>query len=295
MLGVLGRYFEQVVSEGRRLEPIDPPRQHILELSESEPPTVVFEAVGAALRSAAVLGWRTAEMHLALASDRDHPDFAPEPLDAAALRVQSDRLVAQSRLIFKTLADRLDTLDPIARASAQRALDGGPALVEQTVRGLEGVGSLVKIRCHGDYHLGQVLWRENDFIILDFEGEPGRTLAERRAKQSPLKDVAGMLRSFDYAVYSELLTVTRNQFETFERLEPWAKIWRAWTSAAFLWEYRDGAALAALVPIERDALARLLDFYMLDKMLFELRYEMNYRPNWIYIPLLGINHLLEPT
>jgi maltose alpha-D-glucosyltransferase/alpha-amylase len=198
-------------------------------------------------------------------------------------------------VVFKTLADKLETLDASVRPVARRVLDGGPALVERTAQLVEDVGPLVKIRCHGDYHLGQVLWRENDFIILDFEGEPGRTLAERRAKQSPLKDVAGMLRSFDYAVYSELLSVTRNQFETFERLEPWARIWRAWTSAAFLWEYRDGAALAALVPIERDALARLLDFFMLEKIVFELRYEMNYRPDWTLIPLLGIDHLVHPA
>ena len=293
VLGVLGRYFEQVAGESHRLERIEPPRQHILELSEIEPPQDVFEAVGAALRSAAVLGWRTAEMHLALSSDSDDPAFAREPLEPAALKAQAERLVAQSRDVIKTLSSKLDELDDTTRLLAHRVIDEGPALVARTIRLIEDVGPLCKIRCHGDYHLGQVLWRENDFVILDFEGEPGRTLAERRAKQSPLKDVAGMLRSFDYAVYSELLSVTRNQFETFDRLEPWAKIWRAWMSAAFLWEYRDGAALAALVPIERDALARLLDFFILEKIIFELRYEMNYRPDWVLIPLLGIDQLLN--
>ena len=157
----------------------------------------------------------------------------------------------------------------------------------------EDLGPLVKIRCHGDYHLGQVLWQENDFVILDFEGEPGRSLADRRAKQSPLKDVAGMLRSFDYAAYSELTILSHSQVETFERLEPWARIWRAWTSAAFLWEYREAAALASLVPVDRDPLARLLDFFVLEKVVFELRYEMNYRPDWVRIPLLGIVEMLR--
>jgi maltose alpha-D-glucosyltransferase/alpha-amylase len=151
----------------------------------------------------------------------------------------------------------------------------------------------VKIRCHGDYHLGQVLWQENDFVILDFEGEPGRSLAERRAKQSPLKDVAGMIRSFDYAASSELFSLTRGGRESFDRLEPWTKIWRTWTSAGFLREYRQTAA--SLLPEEPKALYRLLDFFMLEKLVFELRYEMNYRPDWIRIPLLGILQLIHPV
>ena len=292
VLGVLSRYFEQVASETHRLERIEPPRQHLLELSESEPPADVFEAVGSALRSGAVLGTRTGEMHLALASRPEERDFAPEPLESAELREIARRLREQSRLVFQTLKTRLDHLDATIHPLAERVLREGPGLVESTIGRLDGLGPLVKIRCHGDYHLGQVLWRENDFIILDFEGEPGRSLSERRAKQSPLKDVAGMLRSFDYAVYSELTILSHSQVETFERLEPWARIWRAWTSAAFLWEYREAAALAALVPIDRDPLARLLDFFVLEKVIFELRYEMNYRPDWVRIPLLGIVELL---
>jgi maltose alpha-D-glucosyltransferase/alpha-amylase len=158
--------------------------------------------------------------------------------------------------------------------------------------GVASGSGLVKIRCHGDYHLGQVLWQENDFVILDFEGEPGRTLAERRAKQSPLRDVAGMLRSFDYAAYSELLTFTADGYERYARLEPWARIWRAWTSAAFLREYRE--ATAPLLPGSDEVLGRLLDFYMLEKLLWELSYEMNYRPAWVRIPLIGLLGLIPP-
>ena len=132
-------------------------------------------------------------------------------------------------------------------------------------------------------------------MILDFEGEPGRTLAERRAKQSPLKDVAGMLRSFDYAAYSELLTVTLGGRENFDKLEPWAKIWRTWTSAAFLRAYRETAAAGSLLPADPATLYRLLDFFMLEKLIFELRYELNYRPDWVRIPLLGILQLIRPT
>ena len=132
-------------------------------------------------------------------------------------------------------------------------------------------------------------------MILDFEGEPGRTMAERRAKKSPLRDVAGMLRSFDYAAYSELLTFTRHQPEDFDRLEPWAQIWRTWTSAAFLREYRRTVAPAGLVPADHDATCRLLDFFILEKTLFELQYELNYRPDWVAIPMLGILQLARES
>jgi maltose alpha-D-glucosyltransferase/alpha-amylase len=150
---------------------------------------------------------------------------------------------------------------------------------------------LVKIRVHGDYHLGQLLWRENDFYILDFEGEPGRSVEERRAKQSPLKDVAGMLRSFDYAADSALHRAAKIHPEALERLEPWAKIWRSWMSAEFLKAYRGVAS--ALLPGDAVAAGRLLELLGLEKALFELRYELDYRPDWIRIPLLGLLHLIR--
>ncbi len=295
LLGVLGRYFEQVASETHRLGGIETPSCHLFELSQTEPPVDVFEVVGTALRSAEVLGRRTAEMHLALATDLSDPAFAPEPLTRDELSGYAARLREQSEKIFETLGEKLDSLDEPIAALARQVLAGGRALVERVGDVGTSEGNLVKIRCHGDYHLGQVLWQENDFVILDFEGEPGRTLAERRQKQSPLKDVAGMLRSFDYAAYSELLTATLGGRENFERLEPWAKIWRTWTSAMFLRAYRQTAASGSLLPEEPATLCRLLDFFMLEKLIFELRYELNYRPDWVRIPLLGILQLIHPT
>jgi len=294
VLDVLGRYFEQVRSEKHRLQRIETTSCHLFTLSESEPPQDVFEVVGTALRSAGVLGMRTAEMHLALAADTVNPAFAPEPLTADDLIAHGERLVEQSRPVFQALGQKFDSLDPSIQPLVRTVLDEGPKLVERASRLADLTEPLVKIRCHGDYHLGQTLWQENDFVILDFEGEPGRSLAERRAKQSPLKDVAGMLRSFDYAAFSELLTVTGGGLESFEKLEPWAKIWRTWTSAAFLREYRLAADPGGLLPTNPSTLCRLLDFFMLEKLVFELRYEMNYRPDWVRIPLLGILQLARP-
>ena len=272
----------------------EPGRPRSFELGDQEPPPDVFEVVGAALRSAAVLGTRTGEMHLALASDTDRPGLRPRAADHGRAgrdgpRPQGARPGGCSPRCGRS---SLRWPNDIGRWPSGCSTEA-PGLVDPDGRSSRATASdLIKIRVHGDYHLGQVLWAENDFVILDFEGEPGRTMAERRAKKSPLRDVAGMLRSFDYAAYSELLTFTRHQPEDFDRLEPWAQIWRTWTSAAFLREYRRTVAPAGLVPADPDATCRLLDFFILEKTLFELQYELNYRPDWVAIPLLGILQLV---
>ncbi len=150
-----------------------------------------------------------------------------------------------------------------------------------------------KIRVHGDYHLGQVLYGEHGFVILDFEGEPARPLAERRAKQSPLKDVAGMLRSFDYAAHAALFARAADRPDEFERLEPYARVWQQLTSAAFLQSYRAEAAGAAFLPSDGRQLDALVDYFLLDKACYELRYELNNRPDWVRIPLRGIMSLID--
>ena len=150
-----------------------------------------------------------------------------------------------------------------------------------------------KIRIHGDYHLGQVLWSEGDFYILDFEGEPARPLASRRQKQSPMKDVAGMLRSFSYAAYAGLFAHTASRPSEYARLEAWARLWQTWAGASFLRGYFDTAAQALFVPTEptqRDALLRL---FVIDKALYELTYELNNRPDWVRIPLRGLLELIQ--
>jgi maltose alpha-D-glucosyltransferase/alpha-amylase len=141
---------------------------------------------------------------------------------------------------------------------------------------------------HGDYHLGQVLRVKTDYVILDFEGEPARPLAERRAKHSPLKDVAGMLRSLSYAAYAGLINYTARRPEDLERLEPWARLWERSSGAEFLRAYRETAAGAAFLPPEENDFRRLLSAHWLDKALYELSYELNNRPSWIRIPLMGI-------
>ena len=151
-----------------------------------------------------------------------------------------------------------------------------------------------RIRIHGDYHLGQLLRSRGDYIIIDFEGEPARSLASRRAKQSPLKDVAGMLRSFSYAAYSALNIFEQRRPDDVRNLEPWAKLWQNAVSTEFLCGYRHSMTEGDLRLIPEPQQAQLLlDAYLLQKALYELVYELNNRPTWVRIPLAGVLSLTE--
>jgi maltose alpha-D-glucosyltransferase/alpha-amylase len=149
-----------------------------------------------------------------------------------------------------------------------------------------------RIRCHGDYHLGQVLVSQGDIVILDFEGEPARPLAERRLKTSPLRDVAGMFRSFSYAAMTGLNVAAMTRPDDRERLAPWADFWETWASAVFLRAYLK-AAPADVLPPSRTARDVLLHAFVADKALYELGYELNSRPEWVHIPLSGLLRIHE--
>ena len=153
-----------------------------------------------------------------------------------------------------------------------------------------------RIRCHGDYHLGQVLYTGNDFVIVDFEGEPARPISERQLRASPFRDVAGMLRSFDYVCYSALADRVGSmvlQPEESARLREWMRFWTTWTGAAFLKSYLAVADGKAFVPQQSEDVQLLLDIYLLEKSLYELGYELNNRPDWARIPLHGMLELLD--
>src|SRR5215470_15476287 len=148
-----------------------------------------------------------------------------------------------------------------------------------------------RTRVHGDYHLGQVLKVKTDFVILDFEGEPARPLPARRAKQCPLKDVAGMLRSFSYAAYSSLINYTTRHAGDMASLEPWARLWERSVGMEFLRAYRQTAQGAVFLPESAEDFRKVLDIFLVDKALYEVLYELNARPAWVRIPLMGIMSL----
>ena len=153
----------------------------------------------------------------------------------------------------------------------------------------------MRIRVHGDYHLGQVLRTEEDFVILDFEGEPARPIAERRAKHTPMKDVAGMARSFNYAASAALFGITTHAPDDYLALEPWGQQWEQSAAEAFVSGYlaiaESGADNPHLIP-RGEAWDALLRALALDKALYELAYELDHRPEWVRIPLLGIRRLI---
>ena len=266
-----------------------------LELAAEEVPASAREAIGRSLEDAGTLGRRTAELHLALASDPKNPAFAPEPLTRSNIRALAIEVREQVDSALGALEAALDRLPEATRAEARRVLDEAPGLLRATdvLTGL--TVEATRIRVHGDYHLGQVLRTGEDYVILDFEGEPAKPLAERVRKLSPLKDVVGMMRSFDYAAFAALFAFTGDSTERFERLALWATCWRTWTSARFLKDYLTTASGASFLPVDPKHTARLLDAFTLDKALYELLYELNNRPQWVRIPLRGVAGLIGPA
>ena len=297
-LDSLGRYFERMLGKRQEMPSPPLPAESPLQLAGGNPPPHVPELIGSFLQSAQLLGSRTAELHLALASRKDDPDFAPEPFSTLYQRslYQSIRSLAGQNL--QLLRKGLRQLDKALREQAERVLEREGEISARLGALLSGRIDALRIRTHGDYHLGQVLFTGKDFTIIDFEGEPARALSARRLKRSALVDVAGMLRSFDYASSAVLLgrgEAAPIRPEDREALLPWAAFWTRWVSAAFLQSYLEKAAEAPLLPQDGARLAILLDTYLLEKALYEVGYELQNRPEWIRVALDGIERILEPA
>lgn len=251
--------------------------------------------VGATSRyadSAALLGRRTAELHLALAQDTDDPAFAPERADRDYWRSLHDRMRRTIAGSFGLLRLRLPDLREDHRRAAALVLQSEDSLVSRVHALVERNPQALRIRCHGDFHLGQVLFTGRDFVIIDFEGEPARPLAERRAKQVPIVDVAGMVRSFHYAAYAALDRMgSRMAAEGLSELEQRINRWYRTAADAFLSGYSDTAGKSSIVPEHADDHDMLLDAYLIEKACYELNYELNNRPGWAGIPLSGLLQL----
>jgi maltokinase len=227
----------------------------------SEAPEAFLGRIG---RLGEVLG----EMHRVLASEADDPAFAPEEPSRETLALLTATVDDEIEELFERLPDEESVAPIVGCGDAVRAL----------LRSLGTFGSVGQlIREHGDLHLGQVLWSGRDWYVVDFEGEPARSLAERRAKRSPLRDVAGMLRSLTYAA-----TVTGAVDGAVEEQ----------ARAAFLEAYLAAVEPAAILPAP-DQIERLLAIFELEKAVYELRYELAHRPDWVYVPVAGIRQLLD--
>ncbi len=238
---------------------------------------------------ATTLGQRTGELHRTLAQITGAPAFDPEPITADDLADWLSRIRSEAITSFERLEQKRDLLPEPARALAERVLETRGALLGCLERTESADPGAVKIRYHGDYHLGQVLMAKDDVLIIDFEGEPARTLAERRGKHSPLRDVVGMLRSFNYAARVALRPLLATQ----PALVPYLDDWQRQTQAAFLDGYAQVTRDSAGFTLDSAQALLLLHAFTLEKACYELRYELDHRPDWVDIPLGGLCELLS--
>jgi maltose alpha-D-glucosyltransferase / alpha-amylase len=248
--------------------------------------------VGPHLQWAEILGRRTAELHLALSSDATDEAFAPEVLtaiDRRALHHGARSLLRRSIRAVRSMPHTSESVQELLRREND-VLDRLEVVMTTPAR-------TMKIRCHGDYHLGQVLWTGKDFIIIDFEGEPARPLSARRLKRPALVDVAGMIRSFHYASKVAGQRLSRDLIPSRDpaALDPLLTLWFRAVSGAFLRSYLATANGAAFLPADRQELAGLLDFLLFEKAIYELGYEANNRPDWVDVPAQGLVDMLGPS
>jgi maltose alpha-D-glucosyltransferase/alpha-amylase len=256
---------------------------------------VTREAIGVYLTSVSLLGRRTAELHLALASDSDDPAFAPEPFTVEFQKSLESTLLRMTSHVLRLLREKISRLPALWQAKAQAVAHCEEVIAKRFCTGLNAPIKGSRTRIHGDFHLGQVLYTGSDFVIIDFEGEPARPLSERRVKKSSLQDVAGMLRSFHYAAFAPLLGTSGNEpmdATRFERMRAWAESWNTQVADTFLMEYFKTCGAAPFLPDNPAETSKLLELYVLEKAIYELGYELNNRPDWVGLPLEGISNLL---
>lgn len=248
---------------------------------------------GPLIEQVRLLALRTGQMHQALASRPDLPAFSPENYSLHYQRSLYSGLKTLVRNTFQNQRDNLKRLHPEVQVEAERVI----AMSEDILNVFKNIYlhkiDTVKIRIHGDYHLGQVLFTGKDFVITDFEGEPARSYTERRLKRSPLRDVAGMLRSFHYAAYAALFMDNNIRKEDYKKLMPVMEQWYQYTRDAFLQSYLAAVSGSGFVPANKNDLNILLTTFLLEKAIYELNYELNNRPEWAIIPLRGIQAIME--
>jgi maltose alpha-D-glucosyltransferase/alpha-amylase len=247
---------------------------------------------GGYMTLARTLGVRTAELHRAFAQGAGDPAFAPEPMTAAEIAALAERVRSEAAAGLDRLAQRLPSLADAVRGVAERVLAQRERLLARIARHAGDRTAGPRTRIHGDYHLGQVLLVQNDFVITDFEGEPTRPLEERARKQSPLKDVAGMLRSLDYALHAALFDFRTERPDVHERIGAAGRQWREQAARAFLDGYDEIARAGRLASAHAES-GGLLELFVLEKALYEVAYESENRPDWLAIPLRGLLDVLD--
>jgi maltose alpha-D-glucosyltransferase/alpha-amylase len=235
-------------------------------------------------------GKRVAEMQMALASRDDIDDFRPEPASRDDTERWIDKLIARSNRAFARLENtRIGQADaPLV----ERLLSERSSLRDRVAALLPAPERILNIRHHGDFHLGQMLIVKEDIFIIDFEGEPRRTLAERRMKAPAARDVAGLIRSIDYSVSAALERSLKGKADDSGLLQTALAQWRDQSTDTFLTSYRAAMTDARLWPADPAAADNLLRFFLLEKAFYEIEYELAHRPDWLRVALSGALRVL---
>ncbi len=289
----LDRYFKRALAHPTVQVP---PMPLSAPLFLSEPvPALVQETMGPYLSSLNLLGERTAQLHLALASDPADPEFSPEPYSLIYQNSAYHAMRSAAVQTMELMRSQVDDLPPALRPEAERLLSLEDKVVDrfQPLRRTK-LGGL-RIRCHGDYHLGQTLYTGKDFVIIDFEGDPRRPLTERRLKRSPLTDVAGMVRSFDYAASFSVARLGSAEADPRRTpmLELWARFWTTWATPVFLTSYLEKMKGTPLLPAAQKETAALLEALLLARVLAEINSEMDTHRDWLSVPIKAVLRMLE--
>lgn len=291
---VIGRYFERVLVRGREAQQVPEVAGSFLTLDPLVIPPLLLDLIGGIyLEIARLLGQRTGELHRALASLSDDASFAPEPFTMLYQRSLYQSMRGLTRRVLQSLEKNLKRLPDSIHAEAVSVLASEPDILNRLQRILRKKIAATKMRIHGDYHLGQVLYTGKDFVIINFEGLSARAWGERRLKHSPLRDVASMLRSFQYAAHSALFLQSSVRPEDRHWLEPWADRWYYYVGGVFLQSYLDTTRDARFLPADREGLEILLHTLALERAIYELGHDLTTRPDGTIIPIKGIKAILK--
>ena len=289
MLGELERYFESAVAWDAGQAQVD----QAVELSTASIPEAARRTVGGALESVSTLGRRTAELHLTLAGDEAKAAFGTASIDSAWI----DALAARAKRQAETTLAALSSADP-SMPFASPMIDALAASRDRLMATVDNLARRVTpglqlTRIHGAYDLGQVLLSEGDFVIIDFEGDPALPMDERRTLNTPVRDVANMARSFQYAAGVALSARITIAPQDAERMRAWARWWHTWTTVSFLNAYQSTAAGAAFLPADPGGHAALVKLLLIEQSLIEIRRELAARPEYVWIPLQAVVESLE--
>jgi maltose alpha-D-glucosyltransferase/alpha-amylase len=293
-LGSISRYLTQAATQKEKLKDLAGPTTSIDEIDPQDVPQIVLDLISPIyVDMISLLARRTAELHLALASLTQNSDTAPEPFSVLYQKSVYQSMRALTVGVFAELEDNLSGLNDEISKQAKIIIDARQEILRRFQNLTTRKIPAMKIRIHGDYHLGQVLYTGKDFVIIDFEGEPARPLSERRLKRSALRDVAGMIRSFHYAAHGAAILKPAMQTSDPQDLRKLADIWYGYVTGVFLHAYLKTVGDAEFLPKNKQDFEMLLGAFLLEKAVYEVGYELNNRPDWLIIPIRGVQQLLK--